>query len=184
MFELFCPQRFGEDLRGRIFWWCYVFYVSKYYELLDTVFLVLKGKHVIPLHLWHHMSVPPIMWAAFQGRLAPALIFTVLLNGTVHTAMYLYYGVTAMGVRVSKAKKKMITNMQIVQFYIGVMGGTSFMLLWMRTHRVSFSPSFHVEYEPGCSGDLKVFGVGFLINLSFLVLFRRFFKRTYKRKTT
>ena len=24
--------------------WCYVFYVSKYYELLDTLFLLLKNK--------------------------------------------------------------------------------------------------------------------------------------------
>ena len=30
--------------------WCYVFYASKYYELVDTLLLVLRRKRVILLH--------------------------------------------------------------------------------------------------------------------------------------
>ena len=181
-FELFCPQRFGESLRGRIFWWSYLFYVSKYYELLDTFCIMLKSKRVISLHLWHHMSVPPIMWAAFQGRLAPALTFVVILNGTVHTIMYFYYALTSMGVSVSRSRAKIVTNIQIIQFYIGVCGGTSYLLLYLRKARVYFSPNLRLDLEPGCSGNLMVFGIGFLINLSFLLLFLRFFSRAYKKK--
>lgn len=177
-FELFCPQKFDDEpLGGRIFWWAYIFYLSKYYELLDTLFIVLKAKRVIALHLWHHMSVPPIMWAAFQGRLRPALIFVVILNGSVHTIMYLYYGLTALGVKVAVAKKMLVTRIQIVQFYVGVAGGSSFLLLWLRTAKVrDFA---HIDFVPGCSGDLSVFGIGFLINVSFLVLFTLFFRKAY-----
>jgi len=182
IFELFCPQQFGESLRGRIFWWSYLFYVSKYYELLDTFFIVMKSKRVIPLHLWHHMSVPPIMWAAFQGRLAPALIFVVILNGAVHTVMYFYYALASMGVSVPRSRKKIVTNVQIIQFYIGVGGGTSYLLLYLRNVRVNLSPISLSLDQPGCSGNLLVFGMGFLINLSFLLLFKRFFKKAYNKK--
>ena len=182
IFELFCPQRFGESLRGRIFWWSYLFYVSKYYELLDTFFIVMKSKRVISLHLWHHMSVPPIMWAAFCGRLAPALIFIVILNGTVHTIMYFYYALTSMGISVSRNRAKIVTNIQITQFYIGVGGGTSYLLLYLRNIRFHLTPTLQIDLEPGCSGNLLVFGIGFFINLSFLLLFLRFFSRAYGRK--
>ena len=181
LFELFCPQQFGQPLKGRVFWWCYIFYVSKYWELLDTALLVLKGKRVRSLHIWHHTIVPPVMWAAFQGRLAPALIFTVLINGLVHTLMYAYFFLTSCGVAVPKRVKKMVTHVQILQFWVGVLGGGTFLALWLRTTRVHSNP-FSVEFIPGCSGDLVVFGAGFLVNLSFLVLFQHFFSQTYRPK--
>ena len=42
-----------------------VFHLSKYYEFLDTVLLVAKRKPVIPLHLWHHASMPFVTWLWF-----------------------------------------------------------------------------------------------------------------------
>ena len=35
----------GTTPTGKLFYWSYVYYVSKFYELLDTVLLVLKGRH-------------------------------------------------------------------------------------------------------------------------------------------
>ena len=29
-------------MQGRLYWWSYVYYLSKYYELLDTLLLGLK----------------------------------------------------------------------------------------------------------------------------------------------
>ena len=40
----------GAPLRGPLFWWCYVFYASKFYELVDTLLIVLRRKRVILLH--------------------------------------------------------------------------------------------------------------------------------------
>ena len=56
----------GAPLRGPLFWWCYVFYASKYYELVDTLLLVLRRKRVILLHAFHHASMPLVMWLCFE----------------------------------------------------------------------------------------------------------------------
>ena len=40
--------------QSRVPFWCYVFYVSKYYELLDTAFLVLKKRPVQTVQVLQH----------------------------------------------------------------------------------------------------------------------------------
>ena len=37
-------------LAGPLHWWCYIFYLSKYYELIDTLLLVVRNKRIIVLH--------------------------------------------------------------------------------------------------------------------------------------
>jgi hypothetical protein len=41
MFDLFCDP-LNQYSRSRLYFVTYLFYLSKYYELLDTVFIVLK----------------------------------------------------------------------------------------------------------------------------------------------
>lgn len=41
-FELYCDSTGEMSSKGTLWFWIYVFYVSKYYEFLDTVFLVVK----------------------------------------------------------------------------------------------------------------------------------------------
>lgn len=43
----------------------YVFYLSKYYEFIDTFVLALRKKPTIPLHLWHHAVMPVMVWSWF-----------------------------------------------------------------------------------------------------------------------
>ena len=46
-------------MSGRLIYWTYLFYISKFYELTDSVLLALKNKRLIGLHIWHHMSMLP-----------------------------------------------------------------------------------------------------------------------------
>lgn len=54
--------------RGRIFFWSYIYYLSKFYELLDTVILVLRKKPLSFLHVYHHSFVVIMCWLWLQVR--------------------------------------------------------------------------------------------------------------------
>lgn len=41
-FHLYCDSTDEMNFKGTLWFWIYVFYVSKYYEFLDTLFLVVK----------------------------------------------------------------------------------------------------------------------------------------------
>ena len=60
-------------LQGRLYFWSYLFYLSKYYELLDTVLLVFKKKPLDFLHCYHHSIVPFSAWLGFCGWFMPIL---------------------------------------------------------------------------------------------------------------
>lgn len=79
-------------------YWQYTFYLSKFYEWIDTIFLViLRGKPHMPpndsqqlLHVFHHTVTPSIVWVAW--RLNNAVGWTgPLTNSFVHVLMYAYY---------------------------------------------------------------------------------------------
>lgn len=44
----------------------YIFYLSKYWEYVDTIFLILGKREVIFLHWFHHFITPSICWSAFK----------------------------------------------------------------------------------------------------------------------
>jgi len=46
---LFCTSQV-QQLRGRLYYGLYVYYLSKYYELLDTIILVLKKVRSTCIH--------------------------------------------------------------------------------------------------------------------------------------
>lgn len=71
----------------RLLW---LFYVSKYYEYMDTILLLAKGKNPIFLQKFHHCGAV-IMWHLGYVFSLDALFFISLVNSGVHSIMYLYY---------------------------------------------------------------------------------------------
>jgi hypothetical protein len=100
-----------------------VYECTKFIDLLDTVFLVLRKKesHLTFLHLYHHFMVPILTWLTMKvaPTCPPAAIFT-LLNTPVHTMMYSYYALSALGPTVHRFLwwKRYITVAQILQFVL------------------------------------------------------------------
>ena len=105
----------GTVAAGRLYWWSYVYYVSKYYELLDTVLRVLKAQPLTFLHVFHHALV--LLMAYCWLELVQSLqVIGLLANTGIHVVMYSYFLLSSLGVRPGTAFKKLVTSGQIVQF--------------------------------------------------------------------
>ncbi|GAA5969711.1 hypothetical protein JCM3765_001214 [Sporobolomyces pararoseus] len=96
----------------------YMFYLSKFYEIVDTAILLLKGKKVGMLQSYHHTGAIWTMYAAYRTQTMAVWLF-VLFNSAVHSIMYCYYAITAMSLPFPRFLKKSITRMQITQFLVG-----------------------------------------------------------------
>lgn len=99
--------------------WVALFIFSKYFELIDTVFLVLRKRKVGFLHWYHHCSVLLYCWHAYVWEM-PTGIYFVSMNYTVHAIMYFYYFLAAVCKRPPKWAL-LVTILQLVQMAIGIM---------------------------------------------------------------
>mmetsp|Transcript_3698 Transcript_3698/g.6635 ORF Transcript_3698/g.6635 Transcript_3698/m.6635 type:complete len:268 (+) Transcript_3698:197-1000(+) len=153
-------------MKGRLGIWMYVFYLSKYYELLDTVIMVLKKRPLNFLHVYHHCIVMPLFFVYMETDMVIHWIL-VVANSFVHCWMYYYYAMTCLGKTVSF--KKYITMMQIVQFIIDLTATWPY-------------PAFYFS-QGGCSGSLRAWVFGQLVGFSFFKLFSDFYRKSYKPKS-
>jgi hypothetical protein len=103
-------------------YWFYTFYLSKFVEYIDTIFLVIKAKGVMPpqnsqyfLHIYHHAVTACIVWLCLHYN------FTVswtgpFTNSFVHIFMYGYYGLMESNMIDRRIGGKFITPIQLIQF--------------------------------------------------------------------
>jgi uncharacterized membrane protein len=99
--------------------YAWLFYMSKYYEVIDSLILVLKGKVVSNLQSYHHAGALLAMWIAYRYQATPVWVF-VTFNSGVHTAMYTYYLCAAMKWPFPRQLKRNLTTLQILQITSGV----------------------------------------------------------------
>jgi hypothetical protein len=141
----------------------HLFCLSKFPELLDTAFLVIRGKHVLFLHWYHHISVLLYCWYVTQNHY-PATAFACI-NAFVHSVMYYYYFRTAQGIKPAFAK--MVTQIQLIQMALGMCFTATFV-------------AWHYESPNTCSGGKIIHKSGLLqtifaatgaMYLSYFVLF-------------
>jgi hypothetical protein len=71
----------------------FLFYLSKYYEYVDTFLLLARGKKPIFLQKFHHCGAV-IMWHFGYVFSFDGLFFASLINSGVHSLMYMYYLLT------------------------------------------------------------------------------------------
>ncbi|KAJ8413988.1 hypothetical protein AAFF_G00065860 [Aldrovandia affinis] len=101
---------------------CWLYYFSKFIEMLDTVFFILRKKNsqVTFLHVYHHAIMPFTWWFGVKFSAGGLGTFHALLNCIVHVIMYTYYGLCALGPAYQRHLwwKKHLTTMQIFQFVL------------------------------------------------------------------
>ena len=148
---------------GSVGLWCVLFVLSKYAELVDTLFLVLRKKPVPFLHWYHHASVLLLSIGTMMVY-GPSGIIMIAMNYFVHSIMYTYYAIAA--VRKPPSWGKYVTVLQIAQ----MVGGLAMLGLIV----------FGAHYVPNCEVQAyNVYAIGF-IYLSYLILFVQFYINRYR----
>ena len=67
--------------------WVYLFYISKYYEFIDTWIVCLKGRKPLFLQLYHHIGAVIGMWLLYITHNPWVWVFLVF-NSFINSIMY------------------------------------------------------------------------------------------------
>ncbi|KAF2641907.1 hypothetical protein P280DRAFT_287847 [Massarina eburnea CBS 473.64] len=113
------PTDVGRIWNEGLAWWGWWFYLSKFYEVLDTAIIIMKGKRSSTLQTYHHAGAMLSMWSGMRYMSPPIWMFA-LVNSGIHAMMYTYYTLSALRIRVPNRVKRTLTTMQITQFLVGV----------------------------------------------------------------
>ncbi|CAD5224388.1 unnamed protein product [Bursaphelenchus okinawaensis] len=149
--------------------WMIAFALSKIVEFGDTVFVVLRKKPLIFLHYYHHAVT--LVYSFHSGaHVSSTGVFFAWMNYTVHTVMYAYYAVSALGVRLPKKLAMCITVLQTIQMFFGV--GVSCYAFYLK----AFTNHF-------CQVSLPNLYLAFFIYVTFAGLFLQFFYGAYVKRT-
>ena len=143
--------------------WCTHFYLSKYYEFIDTWILHLKGREPGILQTYHHAGIVLCMWAIVVTKSGSAVVTTVF-NSFIHTIMYTYYVFAALGY--SSSLKHYLTQAQMIQLITGC------------------SVAVAMAVTPNCMSPAEGLSTLVLNLYAFylIYLFYDFYTRTYKQK--
>ena len=118
----------------------WLFYISKFYEVTDTLIILAKGKNSSYLQTFHHAGAMMCMWAGIRYMSPPIWMF-VLVNSGLHGLMvsstilksltrlrvsltqclmqYTYYALSTLSVPIPTTLKRILTTLQITQFIVG-----------------------------------------------------------------
>ncbi|CAH1380760.1 very long chain fatty acid elongase AAEL008004-like [Tenebrio molitor] len=146
----------------------YYYLLLKYFDLVETVFYVLRKKErqISFLHVYHHIGVLVAAWVSAKYFPGGQAVFVGLYNTLIHCIMYVYYLFSAWNPNytIDIWWKKYVTLLQIVQ------------------HCLIFISILPVVVNVNCTYP-KGWAALFMINVGFIVyLFGRFYKNTYLTK--
>ncbi|XP_037942403.1 elongation of very long chain fatty acids protein 7 [Teleopsis dalmanni] len=145
----------------------YCYYLTKYLDLFDTIFFVLrkKNRQITFLHVYHHAGMVfgcHIHMTFMAGSLSTML---GMVNLVIHTVMYSYYLATSLQpIKEALWWKRHITELQLLQFGF-------LMVLYLQA-----------ILRKSCEIPLPVSMVAFMQNLFMFALFFEFYFKTYLKK--
>jgi hypothetical protein len=85
------PTDVGRLWNQGLAYFGWIFYLSKFYEVLDTAIILAKGKKSSTLQTYHHAGAMMCMWAGIRYMGPPIWIFA-LVNSGIHALMVRIFG--------------------------------------------------------------------------------------------
>merc|ERR1719499_785578 len=141
----------------------FLFIISKTFELIDTVWLVLGKRPVIFLHWYHHITVLLFCWHAY-AKAIPTGIWFALVNYGVHSIMYSYYACTQFNEAArcfARPFAPFITIVQTSQMVFGLI--------------IIFSNMYFASKDPECLSSPTNNLIGLALYFSYFILFAQMF---------
>jgi len=142
-----------------------MFILSKFPELFDTFFIVMRKKPLIFLHWYHHITVLLYCWHSYVTEASNGLYF-ITMNYSVHAVMYFYFFLAAVKLVPKWFPTWLITAFQISQMAVGVLVVSS--ALYYHFAGSSLNPPVR------CSNQFSNLLAGAVMYASYLLLFLKF----------
>lgn len=103
----------------------WLFYVSKCFDFVDTIFIVVRGKwdQFSFLHTYHHASIFATYWWVSSAAYTGDLWVPVTFNSAVHLAMYFYFFSRSLGI--APWWGIYLTQFQMAQFVFMMLHGAA-----------------------------------------------------------
>lgn|ERR1719232_222853 len=134
---LFCENE-KIATKGPLYYWSYMYYISKYYELLDTFLQLARGKPPpnFGLHVYHHAVVLFMAWM-WCSKAQSLQFIGLLFNTFVHVIMYSYFLQRTLTGQVPRWKN-LVTRLQIIQFAFSMLAFlVTLYLYWFQNQQCS-----------------------------------------------
>ncbi|KAI8828345.1 polyunsaturated fatty acid elongation enzyme [Chytriomyces cf. hyalinus JEL632] len=159
----------------------WLFYVSKIFEFVDTLIMVLKkNNHQISfLHLYHHSSILLVTGVSVFYSPGGEVYLSSMLNCFVHVIMYGYYFLSSMNVKQVVFIKKYITMIQLTQFCINLVQATFIAFVFPVYAGLKGVELREVNGFPAVIGQMN-----FWYMITMLVLFSHFYRMDRKKDQT
>ncbi|ODV87501.1 hypothetical protein CANARDRAFT_194821 [[Candida] arabinofermentans NRRL YB-2248] len=166
---------YNKNTKGLSFY-SYLFYISKYYEIIDTLIIILKGKKTSLLQIYHHSGAILSMWSGTRFSSPPIWIF-VVFNSFIHSIMYFYYFLSCLNIKIPIHMKKSLTILQILQFIIG--GSLAITHLY-----INYFDLLNGSYKSciGTSEDALAIFINVIYLAPLTLLFTAFYIDSYRKK--
>ncbi|CAG0924713.1 unnamed protein product [Notodromas monacha] len=164
-FSAFTSYAFCNAVTAVWTWW---FAHSKLLELGDTVFIVLRKRHLMFLHWYHHITVLVYTWFSMSNFSSHGRWF-VTCNLAIHAVMYSYYAVRALGIRIPRSISMAVTSSQLLQMILGIF--------------ISVSAYGFKRRGVPCSATTANLFASSLMYMSYFLLFLKFFFDAYLAKS-
>ena len=156
----------SHPLMGR---WGWYFFISKIFEFGDTFFIVIRKKPLRLLQYYHHLATYLFTWycSYYIVPLNSTSSYFTAMNYIVHSFMYTWYSISALGIVTPKWCKMFITIIQSVQMLLGIF------VLYINDTQCT-----------GMSRNQTHLNVAYLMYTSYFCLFAHLFVANYINKGT